>query len=69
MSIDLFCAIMRPSSTNERIETGILRILRWFSRIYKKGKRYKANKTGERADPWPTPTFTLNVGDGKPFHI
>jgi len=68
MSIDLFCAIMRPSSTNERIETGILRILRRFSRMYKKGERYKANKTGERADPWPTSTFTSNVGDGILFH-
>jgi len=59
---------MRPLSTNERIETGILRFLRQFSRIYKKEKRYKANKTGERADPWPTPMFTSNVGDGKPFY-
>jgi len=38
MSIDLFCAIMRPSFTNERIETGILRFLRRFLSIYKKGK-------------------------------
>ena len=68
MSIDLFCTIMRPSFTNKRIETGILRFLRQFSRIYKKEERYKANKTGERADPWPTPMFTLNVGDGKPFY-
>jgi len=68
MSIDLFYVIMRPSSTNERIETGLLRILRRFSRIYKKRKRYKTNKTGERANSWPTPTFTSNVGDGKPFH-
>jgi len=59
---------MRPLSTNERIETGILRFLRQFSRIYKKGKRYKADKTGERADPWPTPMFTLNVGNGKTFY-
>jgi len=68
MSIDLFCTIMRLSSTNEMIETGILRFLRQFSRIYKKEERYKANKIGERADSWPTPTFTSNVGDGKPFH-
>ena len=68
MSIDLFCAIMRPSSTNERIETRIWRFLRRFSRIYKKGERYKADRIGERADPWPTPMFTSNVGDGKLFH-
>jgi len=68
MSIDLFCMIMRPSFTNKRIETRILRFLRQFSRIYKKEERYKADKTGERADPWPTPMFTLNVGDGKLFY-
>jgi len=68
MSIDLFCAIIRLLSTNERIETGILRFLTQFLRIYKKGERYKANKIGERADSWPTPTFTSNVGDGKLFY-
>jgi len=31
MSKDLFCMIMRPSSTNERIEIGVLRFLRRFS--------------------------------------
>jgi len=51
MSKDLFCAIMRPSSTNKRIEIGILRFLRRFSRMCKNGERYKANKIGERADP------------------
>ena len=59
---------MRPSSTNERIETRIWRFLRRFSRIYKKGERYKADRIGERADPWPTPMFTSNVEDGKLFH-
>ena len=59
---------MRLSSTKEMIETEMLMFLRHFSRIYKKGERYKANKIGERADPWPTPTFTLKVGDEKLFH-
>ena len=68
MSKDLFYAIMRPSSTNERIKTGILRFLRCFLRIYKKGIRYKANKIGERANLWPTPTFTSNIGDGRLFY-
>ena len=35
MSIDLFCAMIRPSSTKERMEMKIFRILRCFSRIYK----------------------------------
>jgi len=43
--------MMRPSSTKERIETGILRFLRRFSRIYRKGERYKEERIGERADP------------------
>ena len=68
MSIDLFCTIMRPSSTNERIETRIWRFLRRFSRIYKKGERYKADRIGERADPWPTPMFTSKIGDEMSFH-
>ena len=50
------------------IETGILRFLRCLSRMYKKGERYKADRIGERADPLPTPTFTLKVGDEKSFH-
>jgi len=50
MSKDLFYAIVRPSSTNKRIEIGILRFLRRFSRMCKNRERYKANKIGERAD-------------------
>jgi len=41
---------MRPLSTKERIETGILRFLKCFSRIYRKGKRYKEERMGERTD-------------------
>jgi len=39
------------SSTKEIIETGILRFFRCFSKINRKGKRYKANKMGERVEP------------------
>ena len=39
MTIDLFCDIIRPSSTKEMKETGIFRFLRHFSRIYKNGER------------------------------
>ena len=68
MSKDLFCVIMRPSSTNKRMEIGILRFLRCFSRMYKNGKRYKADKIGERADPWSTPTLTSKLGEDRSFH-
>jgi len=65
MSKDLFCVIMRPSSTNERMEIGILRFLKHFSRMCKNGERYKI---GERADPWPTPTLTSKLGEDRSFH-
>jgi len=59
---------MRPSSTNKRIEIGILRFLRRFSRMCKNGERYKADKIGERADPWPTLTLTSKLGENRLFH-
>ena len=68
MARDLFCAIMRPSSTKERIEMGIFIFFKCFSRIYKKGVRYKAERIGERADPWPTPTLTSKLGEENLFH-
>ena len=50
------------------IEIGILRFLRQFSKIYRKGERYKADKIGESADLWPTPTFISKIGEEKLFH-
>jgi len=69
MSKDLFCTIMRPSSTNKRIEIGIFRFLRCFSRMCRNGERYKADKIGESADPCPTPTLTLKLGEERSFHM
>ena len=69
MSNDLFCVMMRPSSTNKRIEIGIFRFLRCFSRIYKNSMRYKADRMGERADPWPTLILTLKTRECKLFQI
>jgi len=43
--------MMRPSFTKERIEIGILRFLKHFSRIYRKEVRYKEERIEERADP------------------
>ena len=67
MSKDLFCAIMSLSSTNERIEMGIFKFFNHFSRIYKNKVRYKAERIGERADPWPTLTLTSKLGEEKSF--
>ena len=61
--------MMRPSSTNERIEIGIFRFLRCFSRIYKNRVRYKADRIGERADLWPTLTLALKTGECRLFQM
>jgi len=61
--------MMRPSSTNKRIEIGIFRFLRCFSRIYKNEVRYKADRMGERADLWPTPMLTSKTGECKSFQM
>jgi len=69
MSKDLFYTTMRPLSMNERMEIEIFRFLRHFSRIYKNGVRYKANKMGERADPWSTLTLISKSGEYKSFQM
>ena len=69
MSKDLFYATIRPSSMNKRMEIRIFRFLRRFSRIYKNRVRYKADKMGERADPWPTPTLISKSGECKLFQM
>jgi len=48
----------RPLSTNDRIEILRSRFFKYFSRIWRNGKRYKAERIGERANSWPTPTLT-----------
>jgi len=61
--------MMRPSSTKERIKTRILRFSKHFSNIYRKGERYREERMGERADPWPTPMLMSNIGEERLFHI
>jgi len=50
------------------IEMGIFKFFRHFSKIYNKRERYKVDKIGERAEPWPTPIFMLKIDDKKLFH-
>jgi len=68
MVMDLFCEMNKLSSTKEIRETGMLRDFRCFSRIYRRGERYRADKIGNRADPWPTPTLTSYIGKENSFH-
>jgi len=51
MAMDLFCEINKPSLTKEIRETGMLREFRHFSRIYRRGERYRVDKIEDRADP------------------
>jgi len=51
MAMDLFCEMNKSSLTKEIRETGMLREFRCFSRIYRRGERYRADKIGDRADP------------------
>ena len=53
----------------EMIETGILRFFRWFSKIYKKDERYKADNIRKRANSCPTPMLILKTREAKLFHI
>ena len=47
---DLFWEIKRLLFTKERMEIGIFRFLILFSKIWRIGERYKAERIGERAD-------------------
>ena len=57
-----------PLSTKEMIETGILRFFKHFSKVNRKGERYKADKMGERVESWPTLMFMLKIEEEKLFH-
>jgi len=69
MSKDLSWEIKRSLSTKEIIEMGIFKFFRHFSKIYKKGERYRADKIGERVNLCPTPTFMLKIGNEKLFYL
>ena len=66
--MDLFWDIKRLLSTNDRMEFGIFKFNKCFSRIWKIGERYKVDKIGERTEPWPTPISTLQKREEKSFH-
>ena len=57
-----------PSSTKEIKKTGIFRFFNLFSKIWKIKERYRANKMGESAELYPTPTPTLKDREKKLFH-
>ena len=54
-------------SIKEMTETGIFRFFNIFSKIWKTGDKYNADRIGERAEPWPTPTSKLKKGEEKLF--
>ena len=66
--MDLFWDIKRPLSTNERMEIGIFKFNKYFSRIWKIEERYKADKMGKRRESWLTPISALQKEEEKSFH-
>ena len=46
-------------STKEKIEIWIFRFLNYFLKMWRIEARYKVERTGERADSWPTLMLTL----------
>ena len=56
------------SSTNERKKTEIFRFFILFSKMWKIGAMKRADKIGDSAIPWPTPTSTEKKNKVKPFH-
>ena len=65
--IELFCTISSLLSTKESVEIGIFRFFNCFSKMWKIGEKYKAERIGERAKPCLTPISTLKKGEEKSF--
>ena len=64
----MFWETKSPPSIKEIKETGIFRLLNLFSKIWKIGERYRADKMGESTELYPTPTPTLKDRENKLFH-
>jgi len=47
------------------IEIGIFRFFNLFSKIWKTGERYKADRMGDKAEPCPMPISILKEEKGK----
>ena len=66
-TIDAVCAITRPSSTYESRSVPSRSALSLYSFII--GAMYKAESTGDNADPWPTPTSACLGSETNVFHV
>ncbi len=47
------------------MKIGMFRIFRCFSKIWNTEERYKAERIGESAEPCPTPTLMLKIGENE----
>ena len=56
-----------PLFTKEMIETRIFKFFNLFSKISEIWERYKADNTGDKAEPCLTPMSTLKKGEEKLF--
>jgi len=57
-SKDLLWVTSKLLLTNKSKEIWRLRFLRHFFKMWRKGAKYKAERMGDRAKPWPTLTLT-----------
>ena len=57
----------KPLFTKEITKIGIFRFFNLFSRIWKTGNKYGANKMGKRAKSWPTPMLSSKNREEKLF--
>jgi len=64
---DFSWEIKRLLSINEMKEIGIFRFFSLFSKIWKIEEKYKANKIGDRANPYSIPMSTLKKEKEKLF--
>ena len=63
----MFWATRNPLLTNDKIKTGIFKNFNYFSKMWRIRDKYKVDKIGVRANPWPTPILTLKKREEKLF--
>ena len=64
----MFWETKSPPSIKKIKETGIFRLFNLFSKIWKIGERYRADKMGESTELHSTPILTLKDRENKLFH-
>ena len=64
-----FWEMKSPLSTNRRKEIGIFRFFVLFSKMWKRGERYKVERIGESTEFWPTSTLQEKKDEVNSFYL